>query len=258
MKKSLVLLACLFLMLSCCDAQRKGLASRYKNTAVGNPKYIPVEPYDSGVLIPVVRNDTLIEVPIHLATQAEKLSFLKNDDVLISISEVFANGSASWLGAVSFSSRNHSYRIVMDYCKYRSVKPNECGSGRVGVGLRLVASITTSKNKINLGDLFALGMAAEAGHLKGTLAIKVIGLQSQEITQAIPLPSELNRTTVQNAMMALHTIKARIHDPNTQVFPQVIGISPTKNNSDCRDRLEQDLGTVLLLSALSQGLAERM
>ena len=40
----------------------------------------------------------------------------------------------------------------------------------------------------------------------------------------LPLPSEINRTTVQNSILALGSIKAVLHDlENTKIKPRVVG-----------------------------------
>ena len=203
--------------------------------------YIPIDPFDYGHEIEVVSTDTILKKPIELASKEEKLDFMKNDNVLLSIWQKHHEGEIS-LGSSAVSSRNNSYRIVMDYSKHRTVFQGKLGKGRIGVGLRLIAKITTSKNNLNLGDFFALGAAAEANHLYGTLSIEVIGIQSRDISALVPLPAELNQTTMQNAMQALSTIKSRIHDEDTHLHPQVIGIYPSDPTEDGQAKLIEALG----------------
>jgi hypothetical protein len=58
------------------------------------------------------------------------------------------------------------------------------------------------------------------------MMIEVVGIKSQEVTTLLPLPSEINQTTIQNAMQALATIKSKIYDEDTELFPQVMAIKP--------------------------------
>ena len=38
------------------------------------------------------------------------------------------------------------------------------------------------------------------------------------------MPSEINPTTIQNAILALGTIKAKLYDPNTVITPRAVGV----------------------------------
>ena len=174
-------------------------------------------------------------------TKDEILTFLLNENVLVSILEQTTNGEIN-LGTAAISESNKYYRIVMDYSKNKTVIPNANGSAKVGVGLRLVAKIKSLKGKINLGDLFAIGGAAEAGYLEGTLSIEIIGIKSKEVTTIIPFPSEINQTTIQNAMQALVTIKSKIYDNETAIIPQVIAIKPSNEDIATENLLIRSLG----------------
>lgn len=94
----------------------------------------------------------------------------------------------------------------------------------IGVGLRLTANITVHKGEVNLGNLFALGAAASAEKISGTLVVQTLGLSGEAVTAALPMPSEINATTIQNAILALGTIKANIYDNSTKVNPRVVGV----------------------------------
>lgn len=238
MKKLLFLIGILPLCLISCQPFSNMHSSEVQNQT----GYYPIDPFDYGHEIEIVSEGTILTRPLSLATKEEKLAFLRNDNVLLSIWQKDNEGEVS-LGSAAVSSRNKSYRIVMDYSKHRTIMQGKLGKGRIGVGLRLVAKITTSRNNLNLGDFFALGAAAELNHLHGTLSIEVIGIQSRDISSLIPLPSELNQTTMQNAMQALSTIKSRIHDEDTRLYPQVIGIYPAYDTEAGRNKLIEALGS---------------
>ena len=94
----------------------------------------------------------------------------------------------------------------------------------VGVGLRLTASVTVTKATANLASLGAISADAAAGKLTGSLVVQTLGLTGKTVATSLPLPSELNQTTIQNAILSLGSIKAVLYDPNTQVAPRVVGI----------------------------------
>jgi hypothetical protein len=94
------------------------------------------------------------------------------------------------------------------------------------VGLRLTANILVKNVSadLNLGSLFALGVAAKAGQVSGTLVIQTLGVSGPEISGLIPMPGEISESTIQNAILALASIKAKIYDPKTLITPRVVGV----------------------------------
>ncbi|SDS63456.1 hypothetical protein [Gramella sp. MAR_2010_147] len=204
-------------------------AKTYKNFR----GYEPVDPveFEDKILIANDQNSIILK-DMKLLNREEILGFLNNETVLVSIGQLNRDGAISYL-PITLSQKNTSYKITMDYMKYATlaqVSNNQfIGSKRVGVGLRLISLITTAETGINIGDLYAIGLAAKEGKLSGTMIIEVIGIKSKEVTTLIPLPSEINQTTIQNAMQALATIKSKIYDEETRLYPQVMAIKKYKN-----------------------------
>lgn len=94
----------------------------------------------------------------------------------------------------------------------------------VGVGLRVAANIYAAKGYANISGLGIIGAEAEANNLKGSLIIQTLGVNGKSVAAALPIQSELNRTTAQNAIVAIGTIKALLHAPETLVAPRVVGL----------------------------------
>ena len=95
----------------------------------------------------------------------------------------------------------------------------------VGVGLRLTASVIVQEGNVNLSSLGALAAAAEAGKLTGSLTVQTLGITGNNVSASLPLPSEINQTTIQNAILSLGSIKAALFDTNnTIITPRVVGI----------------------------------
>lgn len=95
----------------------------------------------------------------------------------------------------------------------------------VGVGLRLTADLQILKGNVNLSNLGAIAAAVESGQATGTLVVQTIGVTGKQVAASLPLPSSLNQTTVQNAIMSLGSIKAVIHDEkSTTITPRITGL----------------------------------
>lgn len=93
----------------------------------------------------------------------------------------------------------------------------------VGLGLRLKANITTLKANVNLSGLPAIAAQAEAGSIRGSLVVQTLGVSGKNIATALPLPSELNATTLTNSILSMGAIKAMIHDENTYKKARIVG-----------------------------------
>ncbi|HEY1606089.1 MAG TPA: hypothetical protein VGF77_10895 [Allosphingosinicella sp.] len=94
----------------------------------------------------------------------------------------------------------------------------------VGVGLRLTAEVTVLKGNISIAGLGALAAAVNANRIRGSMVAQSLGLTGPKIATIIPLSGDLNATTVQNAAVAIGSIKALIYTDDTQRWPRVVGI----------------------------------
>lgn len=94
----------------------------------------------------------------------------------------------------------------------------------VGIGLRATADINDVKTGANISGLGAIGISADTSDLKGSLTVQTLGVNGQAIAAALPIQSELNRTTAQNAITAVASIKALLYEDGTIVQPRVVGI----------------------------------
>ena len=94
----------------------------------------------------------------------------------------------------------------------------------VGVGLRLTATVSVIEGSVNLSSLGALAAEAQAGRVSGSLVVQTLGISGEQVAASLPLPSALDSTTVQNAIMALGSIKAIMYKDGAQITPRVIGL----------------------------------
>nr|VFK18311.1 MAG: hypothetical protein BECKLFY1418C_GA0070996_104115 [Candidatus Kentron sp. LFY] len=94
----------------------------------------------------------------------------------------------------------------------------------VGIGLRVTANIDVLGATANISGLGVIGAEAEANSVKGSLIVQTLGINGKSIAAALPIQSELNRTTAQNAIVAVGSIKALLYDKKTAKAPRVVGI----------------------------------
>lgn len=206
--------------------------------------FFPVDPIEYDDKVQLVENGKIIDKEIKVLTSEEILQFLNNETVLVSIGKINAEGGITYL-PVTISTKHSNYKVTMDYMKFATLgQADEAGDfigfNRVGVGLRLITLLTTSEGGINIGDLSSIGLAAKMGKVKGTLIIEVVGIKSKEVTTLLPLPSEINQTTIQNAMQALATIKSKIYDGETRLYPQVMAIKPDSTAAKRNSKVMKD------------------
>jgi hypothetical protein len=69
-----------------------------------------------------------------------------------------------------------------------------------------------------------IGAEAEAERLRGSLVVQTLGVNGKAIASALPIQSELNRTTAQNAIVAVASVKALLHADETIVAPRIVGL----------------------------------
>lgn len=132
-----------------------------------------------------------------------------------------------------YSAETGRYRTTLDYGKFRDDVMGEGGISvpvRVGVGVRIVADITTVKSDIDLGSIFAIAFAAKAGYLKGQIEVLKIGVDSKSLNLVLPPPTEINDASLQNALQAVASIRAKLYDADVKLTPHILAVqSPGKS-----------------------------
>lgn len=180
------------------------------------------------------------------ATRDKKLEALPDETMRLAIGQLDGKANISFAPAKT-GVAGDSYVVILDYTKFTTKpfgvkKTPIVGSDKVsvalttesnpdvvvpvyvGVGLRLTANVTVKEGSVDLGNLFALGVAAQAKQISGTLVIQSLGLSGEGVSPLIPIPSEINPTTIQNALIAIGAIKAKIYDGKITVVPRVVGV----------------------------------
>lgn len=154
------------------------------------------------------------EVNANLSLERSFVSVVKND----------ASATAGFASS-KFSADAGKYKTTLDYAKFRDdVMGDSQTPVRVGVGVRIVAEITTSKADLDLGSIFAIAFAAKAGYLKGQIEVLKIGIDSPSFTLVLPPPTDINDTSLQNALQAVASIRAKMNDPDTKLTPYIMAV----------------------------------
>lgn len=94
----------------------------------------------------------------------------------------------------------------------------------IGVGLRVSANVYVVGANANISGIGVIGAEAEAERLRGSLIVQTLGVNGKSVAAALPIQSELNRTTAQNAIVAVGSIKALLYADETIKSPRVVGL----------------------------------
>lgn len=189
-------------------------------------------------------------LPVNLTIDKSKvLDILPDETIRIAVGTVSGDGGITF-GPAKIGAEGKNYVVVLDYIKFgtdsfavtlsekdekgnrvatlvtasEAAKANAIVPVYIGVGLRLTANIYIKKGSVDLGSLFALGVAANAEQISGTLVIQTLGVSGPEISGLIPMPGEISETSIQNAILALASIKAKMYDNKTSITPRVVGV----------------------------------
>lgn len=99
----------------------------------------------------------------------------------------------------------------------------------VGIGMRLSADITALEGTVPLTSLGIIGFEAQAKRLAGTLTVQTIGISGEAAATSLPLPSSLDQTSIENAILAIGTNRAVVYrsqqdDAGIVTTPRVVGL----------------------------------
>jgi hypothetical protein len=148
------------------------------------------------------------------------LGELVNHEVYVRTYSLDADGKISFLAA-NVAGKGKRVVVQQDYLNYKIVQIDGHDK-KVGITLRVQAELVTKNAEVNLNGLFAIGLAVRAGSAAGTLRICAFGLTGEPVSSLIPMPSEITESSLQNAMQAVASLKAKIYDPKVSVLPQII------------------------------------
>ena len=148
-------------------------------------------------------------------------------------------------GVIGTSVKGQSYVLIVDYIKYitsskeidreytsQGVTKHFAGTVPMytGIGLRIRAEFKALEGDLNISGLPAIAVAANTKGINGRLTVQTLGITGQEISGLMPIISDISVTSIQNAVMAVAAIKAKIYEESTVVYPKIVGFeSPERD-----------------------------
>jgi hypothetical protein len=250
MKMKLVVVLFVFVMFGCESALlNQGSFSKQEKSLQGvnvsSKNYLGYQPIDPIPVSKVIAFDTGAnnekEVFWQSLPDAESVRrLLPLQTAQFAVRKTDVSGQVTYLVS-SLSLERGSYEVIMDYMKYRvedayGENGDYIGNARVGVGLRIKALIVTNKANLNLGSITAIGLQANLGHLSGGISVDVVGIDSEAVTNLIPLTSEIDETAIQSALQALASIKSKLWEDDTTITPHIVAIRQSKPNQEAKIR----------------------
>lgn len=235
--KNLLFAITFFGLIGCSN---KGAFKLNENGKTSN-QYIPISPleYEAKVFLYDNNLDSIISYSIKkISSDKEKVfKILPNETTYSVLEKIEVDGSISY-GPTNISGKAGVYKVVLDYCKYGTLKlsskdiKNECvGFAKVGVGVRVSASIKTYEANLDLSSLINIGIAAKRGALSGQISVNIIGIEAKSVTDVLSLPVDISEASILITFQSLATIKSKIYDSSTNLKPQILAI--LKTDGDC-------------------------
>ena len=158
------------------------------------------------------------------------INLLPNELEHKSISMMDKKGKTSF-SPIELSVSKNKYIVKTDYIKYTTLpvrKDSETGEiiglARVGVGVRIEATMIAKKSNVMVTDLIALGTAVVTKGLSGHITLSIMGIESEEVTSGFPANAEISATSIATALQTLVLVKQAQYDPDTHLTPQVLEI----------------------------------
>lgn len=114
----------------------------------------------------------------------------------------------------------------------------------VGIGFRVTAEFVALESKVELSGLNVIGAGASASKLRGSLMVEAIGVSGKGMSAAFPLPSKIDPTTIEGAILAIGAGRAAMYDSSTggaMVTPRIVGMYSPGNNPKLVSMIQAEL-----------------
>jgi len=125
---------------------------------------------------------------------------------------------ASLLSAFLSSAGKH-YIAQSDFVQYADKTVNGLKK-HVGYLIRIQADISSLEGNTDLSGLFAVGVAAKAKKVSGSLSVQVYGLSGAKIADVVGQPFALTDEALMKAIESAAVLKSRVRDPDIIVRPE--------------------------------------
>jgi hypothetical protein len=152
---------------------------------------------------------------------------------------------------VGSTDTKYSRRIfIQEYLKYLDIKKAK-QTVRWGIGVRWVVNYKMLDVQAKTTSIALIAASAQVGSIEAEARFQVIGIDSAEITAAIPAPVNLSVDTYVVLNDAFMKIKGLIWGSNTTVTPQILAVL-----GEIKDEVDQDFEEALAVSWALTKIAE--
>lgn len=202
-------------------------ATSNENVSLTN-EFLPIEPEVAGSTVEVVVGGTVVKTDIRLLSDEEQLKFLTTSRSSTRIAKVGINGKLSFLTG-TFTAERGRYAVFMDHANYfvepKVVNEKYVGRQKTGIGLRLVANITTNKRGLDLGSIFKIGLAVGRNEMSGSLEVLAFGVNGPQIAPLLPgIMPTIDEGSIQKALESMAAVRAKFWEDDTSISPSHFAI----------------------------------
>lgn len=145
---------------------------------------------------------------------------LPNSDMFVYVLDASEAGSLG-LTFLSAEAAKKSTIIVQEYTMFRNSSVDG-KQARFGIGIRMLVTVNEKSGKVGTLSIPSIAASVENKKMEATVRLQVIGISSKAVTEAVPMPSELNFSTLMQMYKAIDAIKSNIWVNGTYILPQII------------------------------------
>lgn len=172
-----------------------------------------------------------IDADVLSLTSKQIRSRLTSTRTFISVEQRDSSGEFSYIGAGGKVSKG-TYRITFDYVNYMNksieLSKSQSAIGRIGVGLRVTATLDSESKNVDVSGLLPIGLAAKDKKISGQIEYYVYGMSNDKISVAAPSPKTLDLSSIQEAFEASAKTKVMFNLDETILEPYLIGLAKVK------------------------------
>ena len=213
-------------------------------------------------------------------TNEDYLNVLPDESILVATGIHNLDGTISF-GPIGGTVKGRKYTVIMDWIKYKTIPKsiirekdsllgktflyfdieeerqqdevkkvsNQVEKNSIpiyaGVGLRLIATFEADSLGMNVSGIFGVSGSFSSNKVKGNLIIQSLGISGKSVS--LPLPSEINPTAIQNALMTISQIRALVYtsdDNDIRITPRIVGFYNTVGKITNRHNMISALSSI--------------
>lgn len=172
------------------------------------------------------------ESMLALVGQQAKLKTLLPDFTIDYYIRKVGNDGKSYYGISGVTGEAGNYEITYDITKSTTVPLSEVQAGsnlstyiRVGVGMRIKASITTTQAGVDVSNLDHLAMAASKDQLRGGLSFLLFGIDGPSVIAMSPNSNaRIDASAIDTFMQSVAILKSRMYDESVTLVPRIFSV----------------------------------